>query len=145
MADLACYLGEGGWTQELCPSTMPCFLRGPHSPQTPVSTQRRMALVHTASEPCATSLLAGPGGTLSLRWSDSTVGELEEHCHPLRGGGGATPSLPALVTPGSGRLGSGGSLLWVGGGTWGQVSSLVPNHQAQDRQSDEAGLGVTCP
>ena len=33
--------------------------------------------------------------------------------HPLLGG--VTPSLPALVTPGSGRLGSGGSLLWVGG------------------------------
>lgn len=98
MADLACYLGEGGWTQELCPSTMPCFLRGPHSPQTSVSTQRRMALVHTASEPCATSLLAGPGGTLSLRWSDSTVGELEEHCHPLLGGEGRHPvSLHLLL------------------------------------------------
>ena len=49
---------------------------------------------------------------------------------PTAGGGGATPSLPALVTPGSGRLGSGGSLLWVGGAPgdrcplWSQITKL---------------------
>ena len=91
MADLACYLGERGWTQKLCPSTMPCLLRGPHSLQTSVSTQQQMALVHTASEPRATFLLAGPGGTLSLRWSDSTVGELEEHATHCWGGDTQSP------------------------------------------------------
>ena len=36
-------------------------------------TTRWGALGHTASEPRATFLLAGPGGSLSLRWSDSGV------------------------------------------------------------------------
>ena len=68
------------------------------------------ALGHTASEPHATFLLAGPGGSLSLRWSDSGVNGAEGALPPTVGG--LTPSLPALVTPGCGGLGSGGSLLW---------------------------------
>lgn len=110
-----------------------------HAMSPPWSTQWWMALVHTAREPCATFLLAGPGGSLSLRWSDSMVGELEEHCHPPLGGDTHLPAPLLLevagwspVGPCSGR--GGGHL-----GTGSQITKL---------KTDRAmGLvqGVTCP
>lgn len=101
-----------------------CLLHGP---------QRRMALVHTAREPCATFPAGGARWQPLLR-SDSTVGELEEHCHPPPLGAHPSPLHQAFLevagwspTP----------LLWARQGAPGD---RVPNHQAQDRQSG-AGAG----
>lgn len=141
VADLACDLGRGAGLENRvpplrCVSSTVCTVHKHRC----LHTTRRRALGHAASERRATFLLAGPGGSLSLRWSDSGVGGCTAtHC------GGPTPSLPARLTPGCGGLGSGGSLLWGRGAPadrcplWSQITKL---------KTDRAmGLvqGVTCP
>ena len=78
-------------------------------------------------EPTSTTLEGGGGGLHRQSKVLPPLAAAEAKVFPAWAGWG-------LVGPCSG---------W--GGTWGQVSSLAPNHEAQDRQSDEAGSGVTCP